>query len=301
MDMAYAGHYVDPTTDFGFKKLFAYPRLLLAFVNAVIPPADSAVEISLINTEVSGDAADKRRVIYNLRCLTSDGRTIIVEVQRLHTPYFKERTLYYAMRTFSAQVEIGDRYYDLKPVYLIALIDFALLGIDGITPYEGYAHHFRLYDERGELFSNGLQLYFVELNKMIIPVVTDEKSPVIATPLDQWALVLRNMGSMAKIPQSVTDEHVRRAFGVMEVAGPSAEDRERWQRMIDEDRDLQEAIKYKLEVQKAESLDEALNKALSRVGMNKQPRLQGRCWRQACLSKPLPPCSKDQFWSLISC
>ena len=255
--MRYAGRYADPITDYGFKKLFGNIDLLLAFVNVVLAGAERVGEIVHVNTEIKGDGVATRTVIYDLRCRTTDGRTIIVEVQRLPQPYFKERTLYYAMRSFAEQVRPGDEDYEIRPVYVVALLDYDLPGehprlaratdgngirATGADGYAGYLHRFRLASETGELFSDVLQLYFLELNKLRVAAEVLQEKPTKLELLEQWGHVLSNMTAMDRIPDWVTDEDIRKAFTVMEVAQMSPEERENWERALAQDRDLRGAV-----------------------------------------------------------
>ncbi len=274
MEVTYAGRYADPITDFGFKRMFAGHATLIAFINAVLPAKDRVTAISYLRTDVIGDGVATRTVVYDLRCVTADGRTIIIEVQRLAQPYFKERTLYYAMRSFAEQVQPGDRFYELKPVYVIALVDYDLPGASGKGGYGGYFHQFRLMSTAGELFSDVLQLYFVELNKLPMPTDTLSADTTTLAPLEQWALAMRNMKAMDRIPDWVTEEEIRKAFTTMEVANMSAEERENWELAMAQDRDLRGAwlqqYIYGKEEGREEGLDEkarAIARAMAAKGM----------------------------------
>ena len=266
----YAGRYADPITDYGFKKLFADVDLLLAFINVVLAGADRVTEVVHVSTEVIGDGVATRTVIYDLRCRTADGRTIIVEVQRLPQPYFKERTLYYAMRSFAEQVRPGAEVYELRPVYVVVLLDYDLPGAPGplaaeapaviratgASGYDGFLHRFRLSSETGELFSDVLQLYFLELNKLSVATEAIDERPTTMDLLEQWGHVLSNMTAMDRIPDWVTDEDIRRAFTVMEVAQMSPEERDNWERALAQDRDLRGAVLQQYIFGKAEGREE---------------------------------------------
>lgn len=237
--MKYPARYIDPKTDYGFKLIFSHEPVLRAFVNAVLPPDDRVEHLEYLNTEVIGDNPTGRVVIYDLRCRTADGRTVIIEVQRLPQPYFKERALYYAMRSFDEQVRRGDEAYELLPVYLIALVDYDLPGgSESPGGYEGYFHRFTLQSDGGQLFSEALQLYFLELSKL--PAMDSPTDTL--DPLEQWAEAIRQMPALDGIPEWVTEEDIKRAFTIAEVANLSPEERAKWERAFREDRDLRGAV-----------------------------------------------------------
>ena len=220
--------YIDPKTDYGFKLIFGHHDILLAFINTVLPKADAVKRLTYASTEVVGHGPAGRVVIYDLRCVTEDGRTIIVEVQRLPQPFFKERSLYYTMRSLDLQVSKGDPIYEILPVYLIAVVDFDLPG-----DYTGYLHHFTLKNQHQESFSDVLQLYFLELNKFTMSDTTD-----VLDPLEQWTQAIRSMPALDGIPDWVTDEDLRKAFTVAEVGKLTDAERAKWERAFREDRDL---------------------------------------------------------------
>ncbi len=271
--------YIDPKTDFGFKRIFGHEELLVSFLNTILPPPDRISRLEYLNTEVIGHGAAGRVVIYDLRCRTEDGRQIIVEFQRLPQPYFKERSLYYAMRGFEDQVKRGAPAYELSPVYLVAIVDYELPG-----NYNGYLHHFTLRDEQGALFSPILQLYFLELTKM--PMI-DEQTKLSA--LEQWAEAIRHMPALDGIPDWVTEEDLKKAFQVAEVAGMTDAERAKWERAFREDADLrgqvlqqyiygkmqgeEKGLKKGREEGRQDGLEEGIRRALAR-GMSAEQAKQ---------------------------
>ena len=222
--------YIDPTTDYGFKRLFENKQILIGFLNAVLPPHDTVADLSYLNQEVIGGNPEGRVVIFDLHCLTQDGRTIIVEMQRLPQPYFKRRMLYYAMRGFEHHVRRGDDSYEFAPVYVVAVVDFTLFDES-----PNFAHRFTLQSDGGELFSDVLQLHFLELKKYSM-----SQSPETAelSALEQWTAALKDMPVLDGIPDWVTDEDIKRAFEVSEVANLSPEERSKFERAIRDDIDF---------------------------------------------------------------
>jgi len=61
--------YVNPFTDFGFKKIFgeeASSPLLIDFLNALLPLKNKIVTLSIKNTELPGQTDHDRKAIYNI-------------------------------------------------------------------------------------------------------------------------------------------------------------------------------------------------------------------------------------------
>jgi hypothetical protein len=75
--------YVNPYTDFGFKKLFgeeANKDLLKDFLNELLPVEHKIVELNFKNTEQWGDIAADRRAIFDLHCENANGERFIIEM-----------------------------------------------------------------------------------------------------------------------------------------------------------------------------------------------------------------------------
>ncbi len=119
--------YVNPFTDFGFKKIFgeeARKPLLLDFLNALLPETEKIIDLSFKNNEQLGQTNLDRKAIYDLYCENEKGKKFIVELQKAKQNYFKERTIYYSTFPIREQAEKGEWKYNLKAVYCIGILDF---------------------------------------------------------------------------------------------------------------------------------------------------------------------------------
>ncbi len=68
--------YVNPFTDFGFKKIFgeeASKPLLLDFLNALLPEQTQIKDLSFKNTEQLGITDADRKAIYDIYCENDRG------------------------------------------------------------------------------------------------------------------------------------------------------------------------------------------------------------------------------------
>ena len=121
--------YVNPFTDFGFKKIFgeeASKPLLIDFLNALLPQTSKIVDLNFKNTEHLGQTDADRKAIYDIYCENEKGEKFIVELQKAKQNYFKERTIYYSTFPIREQAEKGDWNYNLKAVYCVG--DFCLVS-----------------------------------------------------------------------------------------------------------------------------------------------------------------------------
>lgn len=84
--------FIDPYSDFGFKKLFgegSSPGILLDFLNAVLKLDRPIVQVEYIVTEQLGDLPDHRKSFFDVYCLDVDRNHFIIEVQQLKKPIIR--------------------------------------------------------------------------------------------------------------------------------------------------------------------------------------------------------------------
>src|ERR1700719_2439578 len=90
------GKYIDPLTDFGFKKIFGSDPnkdLLIAFLNEVFRGRKHIVDLVYNKNEHRSDLKDEGGAIFDLLCTGVNGDQFIIEVQRGRQRRFKERAL----------------------------------------------------------------------------------------------------------------------------------------------------------------------------------------------------------------
>src|SRR5580692_8189740 len=112
--------YLDPKADVVFKKIFAgHPHLLKSFLNAVLPlPDDQQIQsLEYLPSELVPTIPAFKATIVDVRCTDRMGRVFIVEVQIQWTTWFMQRMLFNASKAYVKQLEKGEEYKLLKPVY----------------------------------------------------------------------------------------------------------------------------------------------------------------------------------------
>ena len=67
------GRYLNPLTDYGFKKVFGEKDIMIAFLTDLLNPASPIEDVIFLDKEMEADGEDMRSVIYDLRCKTQDG------------------------------------------------------------------------------------------------------------------------------------------------------------------------------------------------------------------------------------
>ena len=157
--------YLDPKADVCFKKIFGeHPHLLKSFLNAVLPlsPDHPIVELSYLPTEQIPSIPAFKRTIADVKCKDATGRVFIVEMQIDWTDSFKQRLLFGTSQAVVKQLEKGQHYQLLQPVYGLGIVADIF---DDDNP--NWYHHYKLVkqDGREEDVIEHLQLVFIELPK----------------------------------------------------------------------------------------------------------------------------------------
>jgi predicted transposase/invertase (TIGR01784 family) len=128
-----------------------------------------------------------KKVRLDLHCVLDDKSQIIVEMQSKPTPDdIVARVLYYLSRCFGNQKISGFYYRDLKPVYLIVIMDFTHFD------FKQYISKFVFANlETKTVLSELLQIHFLELKK--IPKTS--KMQLEMDALLQWSYFFKNKGT----------------------------------------------------------------------------------------------------------
>ena len=69
--------FIDPFTDYGFKRLFRWPQnkiILIDFLNAVIEPDSAIVDVSYLDTEQIGAFKNNRKSVFDIYCEDESGK-----------------------------------------------------------------------------------------------------------------------------------------------------------------------------------------------------------------------------------
>src|SRR5690606_4724151 len=121
-------------------------EFLIAFLNGLFAGQKVIRDLSYAPTEQDGDHEDDRRVVFDLNCIGADGEHFIVEMQRVHQTYFKDRALFYTSRLINDQIPRGSSgdSYELPEVYFIGVLEFRL----DPSNFEQYFYDVGLCDRR---------------------------------------------------------------------------------------------------------------------------------------------------------
>lgn len=231
--------YVNPFTDFGFKKIFgeeASKPLLLDFLNALLPQKSQIVDLSFKNAEQLGQTEADRKAIYDIYCENDRGEKFIVELQKAKQNYFKERTIYYSTFPIREQGERGEWNYNLKAVYCVGILDFTFDDYETEPEKSEVVHTIQLKNQNGKTFYDKLTYIYLEMPNFSL------KEEELKTRLDKWLYFIKHLEDFQNIPSIFKDDVFKKAFEKAEIAKMDETDLSRYQNSLKIYRDLKGVI-----------------------------------------------------------
>ena len=231
--------YINPFTDFGFKKIFgeeASKPLLLDFLNALLPQQTKIVDLTFKNTEQLGQTEIDRKAIYDIYCENVNGEKFIVELQKAKQNYFKERTIYYATFPIREQAEKGEWNYNLKAVYCVGILDFTFNDYENEPEKSDVVHTIKLKNQHGITFYDKLTYIYLEMPNF------KQTEADLKTRLDKWLYFIKHLEDFQTIPAIFKDDVFTQAFEKAELAKLDQAELERYENSLKTYRDLKGVI-----------------------------------------------------------
>ena len=207
--------YINPFTDFGFKKIFgeeASKPLLLDFLNALLPENDRIVSLSFKNNEQLGQTEFDRKAIYDIYCENEKGEKFIVELQKAKQNYFKERTIYYSTFPIQEQAERGEWNYNLKAVYCIGILDFTFDDYENEPEKSEVIHTIKLKNQNGKTFYDKLTYIYLEMPNF------NKSEADLKTRIEKWLYFIKHLEDFQTIPNIFNDDIFSKAFEKAEIS-----------------------------------------------------------------------------------
>lgn len=251
--------YLNPFTDFGFKKIFGDSRvdegnghspaskpLLLDFLNALLPQNDKIVDLTFKNNEQLGQTDLDRKAIFDIYCENQKGEKFIVELQKAKQNYFKERTIYYSTFPIREQAEKGEWNYNLKAVYCVGILDFTFDDYETESEKSEVVHTIQLKNQKGKVFYEKLTFIYLEMPNF------KQKENELKTRLDKWLYFIKHLEDFQTIPTIFKDEVFMQAFEKAEIAKFGQTERANYENSLKIYRDLKRVIDTAFEEGKLE-------------------------------------------------
>lgn len=250
--------YINPLTDFGFKKLFGTEPnkiLLIDFLNQILPKKHRIKELTYARNEQLGLNELDRKAIFDLYCLGESGERFIVELQKAKQNFFKDRSIYYASFPIQEQAKKGDWDYRLDPVYTVGILDFTF---DDHKGDEELLHIVELKNQRCEIFYERLKFIYIELPKF------RKQENELETQFDKWLYVFRHLSDLQDRPQKLQDRIFQKLFEAAEIARFSPEERDAYEGSLKYYRDLKNVVDTSREEGILEGIEKGIEQGIEK-------------------------------------
>ncbi len=248
--------YINPYTDFGFKKLFGEEGskdLLVDFLNQILPPRHQIAELNFHNPESLADLPGERNAIFDIHCVAVTGERFIVEMQKAKLRYFKDRSLFYTTFPIRDQTEKGKWDYRLQPIYFIAVLDFEY---DEEEERRKFRRDVCLKDQDGDVFFDKLHFRFLQMP------LFDKQEHELETKFDKWCFFLKNLVDFDHIPAILNEPVFQKAFETAELANLTAQQRDSYQESLMHYWDWTSVMETAVEEAVEKAVSEAVEKAV---------------------------------------
>jgi predicted transposase/invertase (TIGR01784 family) len=212
--MAKKEKFINPFTDFGFKKLFGNEfnkELLIDFLNQVLGERERIRDLTYLNTENQGKTEWDRKAIFDLYCENEKGEKFIIELQNVKQEFFKDRSIFYSSFPIQEQAPKGkDWDYHLKAIYTIGILNFSF---PDSSSKERYLREIQLLDTNTfEVFYDKLTFIYLEMPKF------RKGEEELVTHFEKWMYVLKNLPKLQVRPVKLQEKIFDKLFNEAEIA-----------------------------------------------------------------------------------
>ena len=260
MEVEISERYVNPYTDFGFKKLFGSELnkdLLISLLNALFHDKPEITDLTYMNTEHLGEGIVDRKAVFDVYCQLTDGSRIIVEMQKAEQQYFKDRSIYYSTYPIREQGHKGEWNYHLKNVYTVGILNFTFP--DGEYPDDSMIHEIKLKDVAdNHVFYDKLTFVYLEMPKF------NKKEEELETMFDKWMFALTNLARLLERPKALQERIFTRLFEQAEIAHFTPDEREEYVASKKEYWDYYSTMKTSFDKGLAEGMEKALAEGMEK-------------------------------------
>ena len=230
------GKYLNPLTDFGFKKLFgSEPNkdFLIDFLNQILPAEHQIETLTYAQNEHLGQSEIDRKAIFDLYCVGASGERFIVEIQKAKQNYFKDRSVFYATFPIQEQAKSGDWNFKLTPVYTIGILDFTF---DETRNDRQLLHQVELKDQNNKIFYDKLKFIYIELPKF------NKTENELITQFDKWLYILKHLSELQNRPVALQEKIFKKFFETAEIAKFTPSERQVYENSLKYYRDIKNVV-----------------------------------------------------------
>ena len=257
------GKYINPLSDWGFKKLFGSEpnkELLLELLNVILDETDKKiVAIEYSNNEHQGLSDSDRSSKFDVSCKTEDGDRFVVEMQNGNQAHFAKRLIYYSGFPIQEQAKKGMWDFNYAPVIMVGLLNFKIEHL--LDEPERCIYYYDIRERYiSEIMSDRLRFIIVEIDKF-------NKKININSPIkEKWLYLLKHLHRLFDKPKALQEKVFESFFQAAEVSKLSREDQQKYINAMRTESDIhnqkefryQEGLKQGREEGREEGMEEGI-------------------------------------------
>ena len=231
--------FIDPRVDWAFKRIFGSEdtkECLITFLNGLFEDELVIKDVTFAKTEKLGLRPDDRGVVFDVYCVTNEGKHVIVEMQKKEQEYFADRALYYTARAIVQQGVRGIWDYHLAPVYTVCFMDF----VSSSPILKKFRTDLVLTDlQTRQLVSDRMRIVYLQL-----PLFDKHTEAECMDIFDCWIYIVKNMNMFEQMPFSEKYPVFRKLAEIGDLRKLSREELELYDEDIKNMRDIYATRKF---------------------------------------------------------
>ena len=231
--------FIDPRVDWAFKRIFGSEdtkECLITFLNGLFEDELVIKDVTFAKTEKLGLRPDDRGVVFDVYCVTNEGKHVIVEMQKKEQEYFADRALYYTARAIVQQGVRGIWDYHLAPVYTVCFMDF----VSSSPILKKFRTDLVLTDlQTRQRVSDRMRIVYLQL-----PLFDKHTEAECMDIFDCWIYIVKNMNMFEQMPFSEKYPVFRKLAEIGDLRKLSREELELYDEDIKNMRDIYATRKF---------------------------------------------------------
>ena len=242
--------FADVTNDVAFRKIFGnenHKEVIISFLNAILDfhGKQKIKHVAILNPYQLPKLRGGKVTIVDIKATDERGNTYIIEMQVAAADGLAKRIQYYTFNGYTSQIKRGDFYKKLKPIILIAILDF------DFTKSTHYLSRHQIQNvETGERILSDVEFNFIELNKFNL------KEHELHTLTEKWIYFIKNADDLEVIPDNVDDIGLKTAYIEASIHTWKPKELEAYDYAAMREQDERGKIEYAQRIGKAEGKEE---------------------------------------------
>ncbi len=257
--------YINPFTDYGFKRIFGEEPnkdLLIDFLNSVLfDELGQITDLKYLCTKFTGYTYSDPRSVLDILCENEKGEKFIVELQKTKFKFFKEKALYFTNLPIWMQAQKNDWNFELKAVFVIAILDFILDENKNDTVNFRYDVKFN-HIQTIEIFQDKVTIIYFEMPKF------NKQLEELANNYEKWLYVLKNLGKLERFPEKLRTEIFEKLFNVAEIARFTPEQLYFYEESLNAVREMKNVLDTAIEESFEKGTEKGIEKGIKKVAIN---------------------------------